>query len=397
MPETPTSTAIFFRHLPKTAGTSLITTLSNVYGDGSCHRFHDISHGFRKRFDGMLQERGDTLSLITGHIPLMVIEDGACGTEFTLLREPIARLLSMRRFFEGLPSAERTRLGFGERVTVADLVTSRKPEIYGQVRNGLIRFFSGFPVFGQPDAPEYWETVPAASAVNACNAVLERMAVGTVENMPAALRRIGHVLRVPYDLETTIENATTDRDDDVSLEDIRALVEINAADIAVYHLARKRLSAWSPERGHVCGGDFDPRTLFDPQPGEQYAPQEIPGRQGFEMCSAHLCWLGPANRGRIHLAPSKRPLALSLVLYGVVPHYPMEDIRVTLDGRPWLRECRRGAGHSVFAIATIPPHANPLELTIVQPCSVPVPLVEPTSFDKRSLGTALVMVACEAA
>lgn len=397
MPENPTSTAIFFRHLPKTAGTSLITTLSNVYGDGFCHRFHDVGHGFRERFDGVLQERGDMLSLISGHVPLMIIGNGYCGREFTLLREPIARLLSMRRFFEGLPRAERARLGFGDRVTVADLVTSRKPEVYGQVHNGLIRFFSGFAAFGQPDTQEFWETLPAASEVNACNAMLERMAVGTVEDMPSALRRIGHVLRVPYDLETPTENTTTDRDDDVSLDDIRLLVEINTADIAVYHLARKRLAAWSPERGHVCGGDFDPRTLFDPQPGEQYAPQEIPGRQGFEMCSAHLCWLGPADRGRIHLAPSTRPLALSLVLYGVVPNYPMEDVRVTLDGRAWSRECRRGAGHSVFVIATIPPHANPLELTIVQPCSMPVPLVEPASLDNRSLGTALVMVVCEAA
>ncbi len=399
MSENPTSPAVFFRHLPKTAGTSLITTLSNAYGEAHCHRFHDVGLGFRDLFNEVVQERGDALSLVTGHIPLSLIEDGACGTEITILRDPIARLLSMRRFFEGRSEAERVRLGFSPRVSVAELLASRNPEVYNQVHNGLTRFFCGSDPFADPDAPEFWSATPTTAAISECEAVLERMAVGTVEDMPAALRGIGHALRVPYDLETPIENTTSEQNDDVALEEIRSLVEANTVDIAIFHRVQKRLSARPPMRGHVGAYDFDPRTLFDPQPGAQYEPPHIPGRQGFLTCSPfpYLSWLGPTGRARIHVAPSQRPLALSFVLYGVVPHYPMDDIVFTLDGCPWPRECHRGGGHSVFALAAIPPHAGPVELAIMQPCAMPVRLVEPESPDNRTLGTALASVICEAA
>lgn len=394
-PEIPTSMPAFFRHLPKTAGTSLITTLSNVYGDAHCHRFKGHTKKFREEFADVLADRGETLSLVTGHIPLGMVEEGVCGPEFTVLREPIARLLSMRRFLEGLPEAERARLRLGDRVTVGDLLTSQHPEIYSQVRNGVTRFYCGNHAYADAKAPAFWERTPAPEVIQACAHVLERMVVGTAENMAATLCGIGRMLRVPYDLETPIENTTSDRDDDVSLEDIRALAEANTADIAVYHHVKKRLLARSPTRGHACGSDYDPRTLFDPQPGEPYDPQWIPGRQGFTACEP-LVWIGPTGRGRIHLTPSDRSLVLSFVLYGVVPHYPMDDIVFTIDGCPWPREFRHGSDHTVFALAAIPPHAGPVELAITQPCAVPVYLVEPESPDRRTLGVALAKVLCEA-
>ncbi len=388
-------TTIFFRHLPKTAGTSLITTLSNVFGDAHCHRFL----GTGVDFGEVLDAGGELLSLVSGHVQLNVVEEGACGREFTVIREPIARLLSMRRFFEGLPESERNRLCLGNRVSVADLLTARNAETYGQVHNGLTRFFCGNTGFADPNNPDYWEGLPPTSAIDAADATLGRLAVGLTEDMPSTLRALGTILRVPYDLEIPVENATTDHDDDLSPQDLRALVEVNTADIALYHRARKRLVA-APALGHVVGADFDPRTLFDPQPGEHYAPPHIPGRQGFSTCEASpsaLCWLGPEGRGRIHLAPSDRPLALSLVVYGVVPHYPMDDVTCTLDGRAWAREHRRGNNHSVFRLAPIPPHSGPVELAIKQPCSVTLSLVVPGSPDKRSLGVSLLRVICEAA
>jgi hypothetical protein len=394
MPDPRPSTTVFFRHLPKTAGTSLLTTLANVYGEAHCHRFHDLDDGFHDELASIVTDRGETLSLLSGHISLVVLEEGSFGTEFTILRDPIARLLSLRRFFEGRPAAVRGRLGLGDRVTIAELLASRHPEVYGQVRNGMTRYFCGRSHFANPNAPEFWEPAPEASLIEWAETVLTRLAVGTVEEMPAALRRLGHVLRVPYDLEIPVENTTSERDDAVSLHDVLAIVEANAVDIAIYHRARKRFSAWSPPYGHRCGAGFDPRTVFDPQPGGEYEPHVIPGRQGFLACevSPGPCWIGPSGRGRIHLAPSSRHLALSFMAYGVVPHYPMDDVVFTLDGRPWSHEHHRGDGHSGFFLAAIPPHANPIELAITQPCTVPVSIVEPRSRDHRSLGVAITKV-----
>ena len=54
MSDQPNHRTVFFRHLPKTAGTSLTTTLANIYGDGQTHRFRDVGEDFAAMFNGVL-------------------------------------------------------------------------------------------------------------------------------------------------------------------------------------------------------------------------------------------------------------------------------------------------------------------------------------------------------
>lgn len=395
----PRGNVVFFRHLPKTAGTSLTTTLANIYGDAQCHRFRDVGEEFQGLFDSVLQARGDVLSLVSGHIPLHTVPEGRCGTEFTILRDPIARLLSLCRFLEQQPAADRARMGLGDRVTVADMLTSRNSEVYGQVRNGMARFFSAHASFADPKAPEFWDPSPAPTVVEDCAAVLGRMTVGTVEDMPTALRMLQRRLRVPYELDIGMENFTVERGGEVSLEDIRGLIEANSIDLALFHAVMKRMPKSLPPASYALGDGYDRRTLFDPQPGTHYSPMQIPGRQGFELFEPRgkLCWLGDSGRGRIHLAPSAQSLSLAVVLYGVVPHYPMAEVSVTVDGRRWPCEFVRGESNGTFKLAPLPPHAGPMELAIAQPYAVPVAAITPGSPDRRRLGTALLSVRCDAA
>jgi len=390
---------VFFRHLPKTAGTSLTTTLANIYGDGQCYRFRDVGEGFEGMFSSVLQARGDVLSLVSGHIPLHTVPEGNCGTEFAILREPIARVLSLRRFLEQQPPADRARMGLGDKITVADMLASRKPEVYGQVRNGMARFFSRDRRFADPASDEFWEPLPPAGVVEECAAALERQTVGTVEDMPGALRMLQRRLRVPYELDIGMENFTVERNDEVSLADIRALIEANSIDLALFHMVMKRLPKGLLPASYAMGDGYDRRTLFDPQPGTHYSPMQIPGRQGFELFEPRgkLCWLGDAGRGRISLAPSTQPMTLSVLLYGVVPHYPMAEIGFTVDGQRWATQHIQGEGNHTFRLAPIPPHAGPLELAIVQPYAVPVAAVTPGTPDRRRLGIALLNIRCEAA
>jgi hypothetical protein len=390
---------VFFRHLPKTAGTSLTTTLANIYGDGQCHRFRDVGEGFQGLFSSVLQARGDVLSLVSGHIPLLTVPEGGCGTEFSILREPIARLLSLRRFLEQQPPADRARMGLGDNVTIADMLASRNSEVYGQVRNGMARFFSRDPRFADPASDEFWEPLPPAGVVEECAAALERQTVGTVEDMPGALRMLQRRLRVPYELDIGMENFTTERGGEVSLEDICALIEANAIDLALFHMVMKRLPKSLPPASYALGDGYDRRTLFDPQPGTQYSPMQIAGRQGFELFEPRgkLCWLGDGGRGRIHLAASDRPLVLSVLLYGVVPHYPMREVSFTLDGQRWPVQHIQGDGNNTYRLAAIPPHAGPLELALAQPYAAPVAALTAGSPDRRRLGVALLNIRCEAA
>ena len=397
MSDHPSHGVVFFRHLPKTAGTSLTTTLANIYGDAQTHRFREVADGFATMFSGVLQARGDALSLVSGHIPLLAVPEGACGPEFTILREPIARLLSLRRFLEQQPPDDRARMGLGERITIADMLASRKPEVFGQVRNGMARFFTSHHSFANPSADEFWNLPGEGPVINDCLATLNRMTVGTVEDMPTALLNLQRRLQIPYALEIGMENFTVEKRDEVSIEDIRALIEVNAIDLALFHTVMKRLPRARPTM--ASGGAIDRRTLFNPQPDTQYNPLHIPGRQGFELYEPRgkLCWLGDSGRGRIHLAPSAVPLALAIALYFIVPHYSREEVRFRIDGQRWPTEIRHDETAAHFILAPIPAHAGPIELSIEQPYAVPASVITAGSPDRRRLGTALINLRCDAA
>lgn len=391
---------VLFRHLPKTAGTSLITTLANVYGEARCRRFDEVDASVPEQVRKTAGGEEGSAVLLSGHISLATVAAGGCADEFTVLREPVARLLSMRRFFERLPAARRDPLGLPARIAVRDLLDSRHPQVFGQVRGGITRFFAGSHAVADPASPAFWSADCPADATAAAAGALERMAVGTVEDMPATLRAIARRLRIPYALETPTENATDRSGEDASVEDLRALVEANAADVALYHAVVQRLArGWRAKGPSISDRGHDPRTLFDPLPGERYRPPRIPGRQGFEICrpDAPVSWIGPTGRARIHLAPSARPLVLSVVMFAVSPRYPAERVIFRVDGLPWSRSLVRGPGHEVFRLDAIPAHAGVLELSIEQPAAVPVAIVDPATADDRSLGVALLEIGCDAA
>ncbi len=399
MPDLPHHRTVFFRHLPKTAGTSLTTTLANIYGDGQTHRFRDIGEGFEAMFASVLAARADVVSLVSGHIPLLSVPEGTCGPEFTVLREPIARLLSLRRFLEQQPDADRARMGLGTKVTIADMLASRNSEIYGQVRNGMARFFSSHTSFSDPTRPEFWEPPADSRVIEDCAAVLSRMTVGTTEDMATAMANLQHTLRIPYPLEVGRENFTVERGGEVSIKDIRALIEVNAIDLALFQAVMKQVPRTRGGHATMLADEIDRRTLFDPQPGQIYHPNNIPGRQGFELYEPRdrLCWLGDTGRGRIHLAPCDGARVLTIGLYGIVPHYPLEEVAFTVDGRRWKHEYPSSDGTARYRLAPIPAHAGPVELAIVQPYSVPVAAITAGSPDRRRLGTALLSIQCNPA
>lgn len=389
---------VFFRHLPKTAGTSLTTTLANIYGDAQTYRFRDVGEDFAALFSGVLQARGDVLSLVSGHIPLLSVPEGACGTEFTILRDPIARVLSLRRFLEQQPADHRARMGLGDTVSIADMLASRNSEVYGQIRNGTARFFSSHASFSDPTAPEFWHPPEDGRVLDDCAEVLGRMVAGTVEDMPTFLHHLQRRLRVPYAIEIGVENITLERGGDATLADIHALIEVNAIDLALFNVVMKRLPKVSRGTVTMLGSEIDRRTLFAPEPGQQYSPPHIPGRQGFELYEhrSKLCWIGDSGRGRIHLAPCDTAQTLTISLYGVVPHYPLSEMVFTLDGRSWRREFTQTNSNGHYQLATIPPHANVIELSIIQPYSTPAAAISPVSPDRRRLGAALLGIRSEA-
>lgn len=389
----------FFRHVPKTAGTSLITTLSNIFGDAHCHRFETVDHEFAATFGRVMNERQGRLALISGHVPLSVMAPGVVGREFTVLREPIARVLSLRRFLERRPPVERARLGFGDTISIDELLASNAPTVYSQVRNGMTRFFSGAGGFNDPMTVEFWLATPGNETIAAAAEAAGRMAIGTVEDMPGTLASLRQLLRVPYPLEVPVENTTTDASEEViSPGDYRRLVEANVADIAIYHAIRSRRPTVAERRPLPFADAYDARTVFAPRRGETYPADSIAGRQGFSAGDpSGITWLGPSGVGRIHVAPAQEEITLRLDCYAVVPHYPLHEVTITVDGARWPSEPVTGQRFPGLRLAPLPPHDSVMEVAIHQPWAVPVSAITPRSPDARSLGLALVSVTCEAA
>lgn len=279
MIDTKHESVAFFRHVPKTAGTSLITTLSNIFGDAHCHRFETVDHEFAATFGRVMNERQGSLALISGHVPLSVIAPGLAGSEFTVLREPIARVLSLRRFLERRPPAERARLGFGDSISIDELLASNAPEIYAQVRNGMTRFFSDAGGFNDPMTVEFWLVTPGNETFAAAADAAARMAIGTVEDMSGTLSALGQLLRVAYPLEVPVENATTDaseeeispgeyrrpgggergRHRDLSCDSIPTDIDRGASAARVFGAVRHQDGLQS-ESGNDVSGGFHRRT-----------------------------------------------------------------------------------------------------------------------------------------
>lgn len=384
----------FFRHLPKTAGTSLLTTLANVYGDAACRRVVGDRETFATLADGVAEAVAHGAALVTGHVPVGMVGEHALAEEFTILRDPVERVLSLRRFLQGRPEEERRKMGLGNSIDVGAMLTSLDAEVFAQASNGMARFFCGDVPFADPEAAEFWQA-PSAPVIEACVARLARLAVGTVEEMPATLRRLEHRLRIPYRLEVPHENATRKGDAETSLGEMHALVAANAADLVIHRAVMERLR--TPASCGVAAPD--PRTLFDPRPGTRYGPAVVPGRQGFEVFepSIALAWIGESGCGRIHLAPSGRPLSLVFRLHPIVPHYPLKDVALRVDGCPWPVDGSLEGADPVLRPATIPEHDDILEIAIEQPYAVPVAAIQPGSLDTRRLGVALREVICEGA
>ena len=72
-------------------------------------------------------------------------------------------------------------------------------------------------------------------------------------------------------------------------------------------------------------------------------------------------------------------------------------MKFQIDGANWPASQFQAPSNMQFTLAAIPPHAGPMELTVVQPYAAPVAAITAGSPDRRRLGAALLHIRCEAA
>src|SRR5689334_20508411 len=96
---TGTAKPVLFLHVPKTAGTSFLMMLRNTFGDSRVHRVQHLDEHIQTTVDQIVDNDLDKLSCLTGHLPIHLFEHTLDRFQpFTILREPVARILSLYRF-----------------------------------------------------------------------------------------------------------------------------------------------------------------------------------------------------------------------------------------------------------------------------------------------------------
>lgn len=274
---------VLFLHIPKTAGTSFLMMLRNTFADRRVHRVAQMDQHIQSTIDRIVDNDLDQISCLTGHLPMHLFGRHLDRFQpFTILREPVARILSLYRFLRDGSPAEVEQLGLRPNFELGELLESDKPELFGQVNNGMVRQLCGNARVNTSWVGAFWNGREDQDALRAAFANLGRMDFGLAEDMPATLELARACWAVPYELREYRENTTRPETSHELLEDIRDIIARNSLDLTLYRQAavlfRERVRK---QRQSPPVTNWNPAAVFVPPGGRATSIAEIPGRQGF--------------------------------------------------------------------------------------------------------------------
>jgi Sulfotransferase family len=391
---------LLFLHIPKTAGTSFLLMLQNTFGDSRVRRIHTVDEHIKEIIETIVSTELDQVSVLAGHLPIHLFADCLDKFQpFTVLREPISRVLSLFRFLKTKDLAELNRLGLRQDFSLDDFLGSTHPELHGQVNNGMVRMLCGDAEREDPECAKFWDKGGWTDALHQAIANLERMDFGVTEEMDLTLELARVSWSVPYQLQQYRENATEKETSAEDVDDIHRIISLNTLDLTLYQWAvtefRKRARALptqaSPDQ------QWNPRAVFRPPMAKSVSVANIPGRRGFhEFEEIEIAWLRADEIADIHFVGKADLLHVRLLLLCVVADYPTERITIRVNDQPvttqfsfvnekwgWLEtehfETRDGLN----------------QLAIEAPVFLPASVLDPLTGDKRRLGVALANVVLE--
>ena len=390
---------VLFLHIPKTAGTSFLLMLQNAFSDNRVLRIHQVDRHIQEMIDGIVETKLDEIACLIGHLPIHLFESCLDRFQpFTVLRNPVDRVLSLFRFFKRHNQAELQRWGFLRAFTLEEFLSSRAPGIYGQVNNGMVRMLCGDRRLWDPKDQKFWSQDGDLDVMLRALANLEQLDFGLTEQMPQTLRLAQARWSIPYTLDEYRENATVPDSAGWNIAALHHIVALNTMDLTLYERARalfrQRLQALPPAA--ACAG-ANPLAVFAPPLNQQVSVGDIPGRQGFHEFEPNgVAWLQADRTAGISFIGRDRPMRLRLHVCSVMDDYPFADLVVRVNQQAvncrispmnrrwvWLEsdyfEARKGLN----------------QISIEAPLSVLVTALDSQSLDNRRLGVALSHIALE--
>ncbi len=246
---------IIFDHLPKTAGSTVHTWLTQALGNG-CVTPHLIGNS-----RDLIRRYGGSYSIISGHVHFTGEGLDPRYQYVTCLREPVDRALSWLFF----ALEDHNTIQISEQWTqVEQFISSHGQEIFpallGHISNPYVGHFSSL-LDTSPSSDE-------AKLTNAVNAIEQYDICGLVEEMPAFLSEMAALIGLPVPQQIERINVTRSRPhiSDISASLRKTLEELNHLDLEFYRLLRER---WKTRKRHsqrfqAFGYDLGQFTEWEP-------------------------------------------------------------------------------------------------------------------------------------